>query len=141
MSFRSFPGDNTTTVKVTDLGDMLYELYKHSSNTALLADLALNLLLSIFDPGRDGNIPLICIKTGLVALCGAQLEEKYRYLFTAASGASKSLNQADLKKLVYSWTQIPHLLGEAQAFGGLDPDATVKSAFEYRWVSLFLFLV
>lgn len=111
---------------------MLYELYKHSSNTALLADLALNLLLSIFDPSRDGNIPLICIKTGLVALCGAQLEEKYRYLFTAASGASKSLNQADLKKLVYSWTQIPHLLGEAQAFGGLDPDATVKSAFEYR---------
>ena len=117
---------------------MLFNLYERSSNQATQADLTLNLLLSIFDPAREGSINLICIKTGLVALCGAQLEEKYRYLFTAASGASKTLSRDDLKRLVYSWTQIPHYLGEAQAFGGvLSTDATVDSAFEFRYITVY----
>ena len=132
MKFSGFNYDKATTIKVTDLAEMLFTLYEHSNNQALQADLTLNLLLGIFDPSREGNIPLLCIKTGLVALCGAQLEEKYRYLFTAASGASKSLTKADLASLVYSWAQIPHLLGESQAFGGVQTDATVDSAFEYR---------
>jgi len=130
-AFRGFTADKWTTIKVTELAEMLYALYEHSSNQALQADLTLNLLLSIFDPSREGNIPLLCIKTGLVALCGAQLEEKYRYLFTAASGGSKSLSRDDLASLVYCWAQIPHLLGESQAFGGVQTDATVASAFEY----------
>jgi dystrophin len=36
-----------------------------------------------------------------------------------------------LASLVYSWAQIPHLLGESQAFGGVQTEATVASAFEY----------
>ena len=118
-----------------DLAEMLYELYQPATNQAQQADLTLNLLLNIFDPGREGKIPLLCIKTGLVALCGAQLEEKYRYLFTAASGANKNMTKSDLKHLVYCWVQIPHYLDESHAFGGVQTDATVESAFEYRFCS------
>ena len=74
-------------------------LYQHSKEQAQQADLTLNLLLNIFDPGRCGTIPLLCVKTGLVALCGAQLEEKYRFLFTAASATKKTMSKADLNPL------------------------------------------
>lgn len=111
---------------------MLFELYSHSKQRALQADLTLNILLNIFDPGREGEIPVLCVKTGLVGLCGAQLEEKYRYLFTAASGTRQTMSKVDLNRLVYAWVQIPFYLKEGAAFGGVQTEATVDSAFEYR---------
>merc|ERR1712130_627084 len=114
-----------------ELAEMLFDLYAHSKQRAQQADLCLNILLNIFDPAREGEIPVICVKTGLVALCGAQLEEKYRFLFTAASGSRQQMTKKDLNQLVYSWVQIPHYLQEGAAFGGVQTDATVESAFEY----------
>ena len=116
-----------------DLAEMLFDLYSHSKQRAQQADLTLNILLNIFDPGREGQIPVICVKTGLVGLCGAQLEEKYRFLFTAASCGKSSMTKKELSQLVYSWVQIPHYLQEGAAFGGVQTDATVDSAFEYRY--------
>ena len=78
---------------------MLFDLYSHSKQRAQQADLTLNILLNIFDPGREGQIPVICVKTGLVGLCGAQLEEKYRILFTAASCGKSSMTKKELSKL------------------------------------------
>ena len=114
---------------------MLFDLYSHSKQRAQQADLTLNILLNIFDPGREGQIPVICVKTGLVGLCGAQLEEKYRFLFTAASCGKSSMTKKELSQLVYSWVQIPHYLQEGAAFGGVQTDATVDSAFEYRYTN------
>jgi hypothetical protein len=75
------------------------------------------------------------VKVGLVALCGAQLEQKYRYLFTAASGSKKTMNKEGLKALVYALVQIPYHLKEHVAFVGteLDVDPTVTSCFEHRY--------
>ena len=139
-AFRGFSHDQTAKIDVMELAEMLFDLYAHSKQRAQQADLCLNILLNIFDPAREGEIPVICVKTGLVALCGAQLEEKYRFLFTAASGSRQQMTKKDLNQLVYSWVQIPHYLQEGAAFGGVQTDATVESAFEYRYTITTLLL-
>lgn len=132
-AFRTVSPDPNATIEVIVLAEILYDLYESSKQRAQQADLTLNWLLSVFNPKREGTIPVLCVKVGLVALCGAQLEQKYRYLFTAASGAKKTMNKEGLKALVYALVQIPYHLKEHVAFVGteLDVDPTVTSCFEH----------
>ena len=149
-AFRTVSPDPNATIEVIVLAEILYDLYENSKQRAqqvkirwifsrlliIKADLTLNWLLSVFNPKREGTIPVLCVKVGLVALCGAQLEQKYRYLFTAASGAKKTMNKEGLKALVYALVQIPYHLKEHVAFVGseLNVDPTVESCFQYRWI-------
>ncbi|CAG5083124.1 Oidioi.mRNA.OKI2018_I69.PAR.g10285.t1.cds [Oikopleura dioica] len=133
-AFRTVSPDPTATIEVIILAEILYDLYENSKRRAYQADLTLNWLLSVFNPKREGTIPVLCVKVGLVALCGAQLEQKYRYLFTATSGAKRTMNKEGLKALVYVLSQIPYHLNEHVAFVGneLNVDPTVESCFQHR---------
>lgn len=51
-------------------------------NVPLAVDLALNLLLNIYDPCRDGKLRAISFAIAMVVLCNASLESKYKFLFT-----------------------------------------------------------
>ncbi|CAB1337175.1 unnamed protein product [Coregonus sp. 'balchen'] len=82
-------------------------------NIPLCVDMCLNWLLNVYDSGRNGKMRVLSFKTGLVSLCNADVQEKYKYLFRQVSGPGGLTDQRHLSMLLYEAIQIPRQLGEA----------------------------
>ncbi|XP_052365104.1 dystrophin-related protein 2-like [Oncorhynchus keta] len=85
-------------------------------NIPLCVDMCLNWLLNVYDSGRNGKMRVLSFKTGLVSLCNADVQEKYKYLFRQVSGPGGLTDQRHLTMLLYEAIQIPRQLGEVAAF-------------------------
>ncbi|GMR51629.1 hypothetical protein PMAYCL1PPCAC_21824, partial [Pristionchus mayeri] len=96
---------------------------------SLAIDLVVNLVLNIYDPGRDGLLRTLSFKVALVVLCSATLEEKYRYLFSLVA-QNDHVDQKHMALLFYDLVHMPKLVGECAAFGGTNIEPSVRSLFE-----------
>ncbi|XP_062380444.1 dystrophin-related protein 2 [Sardina pilchardus] len=98
-------------------------------NIPLCVDMCLNWLLNVYDSGRNGKMRVLSFKTGLVSLCKADLQEKYKYLFRQVCGQGGVADQRHLSLLLHEAIQIPRQLGEVAAFGGSNVEPSVRSCF------------
>uniref|UniRef100_A0A1I7SAC8 Dystrophin n=1 Tax=Bursaphelenchus xylophilus TaxID=6326 RepID=A0A1I7SAC8_BURXY len=99
-------------------------------NVPLAVDLALNLLLNIYDPCRDGKLRTVSFAIAMVVLCNATLESKYKFLFSLIT-RDEGVDHKQLGLLFYDLIHITKLLGEAAVFGGSNIEPSVRSCFEY----------
>ncbi|KAL2077359.1 hypothetical protein ACEWY4_026863 [Coilia grayii] len=98
-------------------------------NIPLCVDMCLNWLLNVYDSGRNGKVRVLSLKTGLVSLCKADLQEKYKYLFRQVCGGGGVADVRQLSVLLHEAIQIPRQLGEVAAFGGSNVEPSVRSCF------------
>uniref|UniRef100_A0A1I8FBI6 ZZ-type domain-containing protein n=1 Tax=Macrostomum lignano TaxID=282301 RepID=A0A1I8FBI6_9PLAT len=75
-------------------------------------DLSLNWLLNVYDHVRSGRLRVLSFKVGLVLLCAAGLEDKYRYLFSAVVDERGALDQRRLGLLLHDCMQVPRHLAK-----------------------------
>ncbi|PWA18812.1 hypothetical protein CCH79_00005675 [Gambusia affinis] len=78
---------------------------------------------------RNGKMRVLSFKMGLVSLCNADVQEKYKYLFHQVSGPGGLTDQRHLSLLLHEAIQIPRQLGEVAAFGGSNTEPSVRSCF------------
>ncbi|XP_056126267.1 dystrophin-related protein 2 isoform X3 [Rhinichthys klamathensis goyatoka] len=114
---------------LTSLYERLEEERSVLINIPLCVDMCLNWLLNVYDSGRNGKIRVLSFKTGLVILCNADIQEKYKYLFRQVCGPSGLTDQKHLSLLLHEAIQIPRQLGEVAAFGGSNVEPSVRSCF------------
>ncbi|CAG5122950.1 unnamed protein product [Candidula unifasciata] len=99
-------------------------------NVPLSVDLTLNWILDVYDSLRSGKVRVLSFKVGLVILCNAQLEDKYRYIFRLIGDVNAFTDQRKLGLLLHDCMQIPRQLGEIASFGGSNIEPSVRSCFE-----------
>ncbi|KTG46677.1 hypothetical protein cypCar_00044928, partial [Cyprinus carpio] len=63
---------------LTSIYDRLEQQHSGLVNVPLCVDMCLNWLLNVYDTGRAGKIRTLSFKTGIICLCKAHLEDKYR---------------------------------------------------------------
>lgn len=138
-SFESAPklSSNETLIDVGDMIVILLDLFgsiddnrKAIINISQSVDMTLNWILNVYDSGRIGKVRVLSFKIGLVLLCRARLEEKYRYLFKVMSDNSGKLDARKTGLMLHDMVQIPRQLGEIAAFGGSNIEPSVRSCFE-----------
>jgi len=130
-------GQNDRTLDVGDMVAILATFYETISagnptavNVPLCLDLTLNWLLNLYDCQRSGQIRVLSFKVALTILCKGPLEEKYRYMFRLISDQQRRSNQKKLGQLLSDCIQVPRVLGEISAFGGVNVEPSVRSCFE-----------
>ncbi|KAK2162351.1 hypothetical protein LSH36_100g10019 [Paralvinella palmiformis] len=96
----------------------------------LCVDLVLNWLLNIFDSARSGHLRLLSFKVGIILMCKAHLEDKYRYIFRLVADSNGFVDQRKLGLLLHDCLQLPKHLGEIASFGGSNIEPSVRSCFE-----------
>jgi regulator of replication initiation timing len=110
----------------------IYETLKQEEpdevDVPLCVDLALNWLLNVYDPSRQGSIRVLSFKLGMLVLSKGPLTEKYIHMFKLVA-KEKKLNPRQLGFLLHDCIQIPKFLGEANYFGGSNIEPSVKSCF------------
>ncbi|KAK1903995.1 Dystrophin-related protein 2 [Dissostichus eleginoides] len=114
---------------LTSLYEKLEEEKSILVNIPLCVDMCLNWLLNVYDSARNGKMRALSFKMGLVSLCNADVQEKYKYLFRQVSGAGGLTDQRHLSLLLHEAIQIPRQLGEVAAFGGSNVEPSVRSCF------------
>uniref|UniRef100_A0A8C9VE43 Dystrophin related protein 2 n=1 Tax=Scleropages formosus TaxID=113540 RepID=A0A8C9VE43_SCLFO len=114
---------------LSSLYERLEEEHGVAVNVPLCVDMCLNWLLNVYDSGRNGKVRVLSFKMGLVCLCNADVQEKYKYLFRQVSGPSGLADQRHLSLLLHEAVQIPRQLGEVAAFGGSNVEPSVRSCF------------
>jgi len=102
-------------------------------NTDTLAELTLNWLLNLFDVNKEGCIRVLSVKIGLAVLCSARLNEKYRFFFNNLCDKSNHLSRRKLGLFLYDILQLPEVINESMAFGGLNISPAVESCFRGAW--------
>ncbi|KAG5833361.1 hypothetical protein ANANG_G00275130 [Anguilla anguilla] len=103
---------------LTSVYDRLEQQHSSLVNVPLCVDMCLNWLLNVYDTGRTGKIRTLSFKTGIISLCKAHLEDKYRFLFREVAGPTGTCDQRRLGLLLHESIQIPRQLGEVASFGG-----------------------
>ncbi|KTG33834.1 hypothetical protein cypCar_00016724 [Cyprinus carpio] len=63
---------------LTSIYDRMEQQHSSLVNVPLCVDMCLNWLLNVYDTGRAGKIRTLSFKTGIICLCKAHLEDKYR---------------------------------------------------------------
>uniref|UniRef100_A0A3Q3IJM2 Dystrophin n=1 Tax=Monopterus albus TaxID=43700 RepID=A0A3Q3IJM2_MONAL len=119
---------------VTSLNSLYQRLeqsHSHLVNVPLCVDMCLNWLLNVYDTGRTGKIRTLSFKTGIISLCKAHLEDKYRFLFRQVASATGFCDQRRLGLLLHDSIQIPRQLGEVASFGGSNIEPSVRSCFQF----------
>ncbi|XP_038612990.1 dystrophin isoform X1 [Tachyglossus aculeatus] len=117
---------------LTTIYDGLEQEHNDLVNVPLCVDMCLNWLLNVYDTSRTGRIRVLSFKTGVISLCKAHLEDKYRYLFKQVASSSTGLcDQRRLGLLLHDSIQIPRQLGEVAAFGGSNIEPSVRSCFQF----------
>ncbi|XP_069060858.1 dystrophin isoform X6 [Pleurodeles waltl] len=116
---------------LTTIYDRLEQEHNTLVNVPLCVDMCLNWLLNVYDTGRTGRIRVLSFKTGVVSLCKAHLEDKYRYLFKQVASSSGFCDQRRLGLLLHDSIQIPRQLGEVASFGGSNIEPSVRSCFQF----------
>uniref|UniRef100_A0A8D3EAC6 Dystrophin related protein 2 n=1 Tax=Scophthalmus maximus TaxID=52904 RepID=A0A8D3EAC6_SCOMX len=114
---------------LTSLYERLEEERSILVNIPLCVDMCLNWLLNVYDSARNGKVRVLSFKMGLVSLCNADVQEKYKYLFRQVSGPGGLTDQRHLSLLLHEAIQIPRQLGEVAAFGGSNVEPSVRSCF------------
>ncbi|XP_030635342.1 dystrophin isoform X2 [Chanos chanos] len=116
---------------LTSIYDRLSQQNSNLVNVPLCVDMCLNWLLNVYDTGRAGKIRTLSFKTGIISLCKAHLEDKYRYLFRQVASATGFCDQRRLGLLLHDSIQIPRQLGEVASFGGSNIEPSVRSCFQF----------
>ncbi|KAK6486831.1 dystrophin-like isoform X1 [Huso huso] len=116
---------------LTTIYDRLEQEHNNLVNVPLCVDMCLNWLLNVYDTGRTGKIRVLSFKTGMVSLCKAHLEDKYRYLFKQVASPTGFCDQRRLGLLLHDSIQIPRQLGEVASFGGSNIEPSVRSCFQF----------
>ncbi|XP_076017960.1 dystrophin isoform X2 [Genypterus blacodes] len=116
---------------LTSLYQRLEQTHSHLVNVPLCVDMCLNWLLNVYDTGRSGKIRTLSFKTGIISLCKAHLEDKYRFLFRQVASATGFCDQRRLGLLLHDSIQIPRQLGEVASFGGSNIEPSVRSCFQF----------
>uniref|UniRef100_A0A3Q1FUP0 Dystrophin n=1 Tax=Acanthochromis polyacanthus TaxID=80966 RepID=A0A3Q1FUP0_9TELE len=116
---------------LTSLYQRLEQSHSHLVSVPLCVDMCLNWLLNVYDTGRTGKIRTLSFKTGIVSLCKAHLEDKYRFLFRQVASATGFCDQRRLGLLLHDSIQIPRQLGEVASFGGSNIEPSVRSCFQF----------
>uniref|UniRef100_A0A671Z343 Dystrophin n=1 Tax=Sparus aurata TaxID=8175 RepID=A0A671Z343_SPAAU len=116
---------------LTSLYQRLEQSHSHLVNVPLCVDMCLNWLLNVYDTGRTGKIRTLSFKTGVISLCKAHLEDKYRFLFRQVASATGFCDQRRLGLLLHDSIQIPRQLGEVASFGGSNIEPSVRSCFQF----------
>ncbi|KAF3706399.1 Utrophin Dystrophin-related protein 1 [Channa argus] len=116
---------------LTSLYQRLEQSHSHLVNVPLCVDMCLNWLLNVYDSGRTGKIRTLSFKTGIISLCKAHLEDKYRFLFRQVASATGFCDQRRLGLLLHESIQIPRQLGEVASFGGSNIEPSVRSCFQF----------
>ncbi|XP_053728438.1 dystrophin isoform X6 [Synchiropus splendidus] len=116
---------------LTSLYQRLEQTHAHLVNVPLSVDMCLNWLLNVYDTGRTGKIRTLSFKTGIISLCKAHLEDKYRFLFRQVASATGFCDQRRLGLLLHDSIQIPRQLGEVASFGGSNIEPSVRSCFQF----------
>uniref|UniRef100_A0AAX7T504 Dystrophin related protein 2 n=1 Tax=Astatotilapia calliptera TaxID=8154 RepID=A0AAX7T504_ASTCA len=114
---------------LTALYEKLEEERSVLVNIPLCVDMCLNWLLNVYDSARNGKMRVLSFKMGLVTLCNADVQEKYKYLFRQVSAPGGLTDQRHLSLLLHEAIQIPRQLGEVAAFGGSNVEPSVRSCF------------
>ncbi|XP_067848894.1 dystrophin isoform X12 [Heptranchias perlo] len=116
---------------LTSIYDRLEQEHSNLVNVPLCVDMCLNWLLNVYDTGRTGKIRVLSFKTGIMSLCKAHLEDKYRYLFKQVASPTGFCDQRRLGLLLHDAIQIPRQLGEVASFGGSNIEPSVRSCFQF----------
>ncbi|XP_051982361.1 dystrophin isoform X4 [Xyrauchen texanus] len=116
---------------LTSIYDRLDQQHSSLVNVPLCVDMCLNWLLNVYDTGRAGKIRTLSFKTGIICLCKAHLEDKYRFLFREVASATGFCDQRRLGLLLHDAIQIPRQLGEVASFGGSNIEPSVRSCFQF----------
>uniref|UniRef100_A0A670Z3C2 Dystrophin n=1 Tax=Pseudonaja textilis TaxID=8673 RepID=A0A670Z3C2_PSETE len=116
---------------LTTIYDKLEQEHNNLVNVPLCVDMCLNWLLNVYDTGRTGRIRVLSFKTGIISLCKAHLEDKYRYLFKQVASPTGFCDQRHLGLLLHDSIQIPRQLGEVASFGGSNIEPSVRSCFQF----------
>ncbi|XP_012612345.1 dystrophin isoform X2 [Microcebus murinus] len=116
---------------LTTIYDRLEQEHNNLVNVPLCVDMCLNWLLNVYDTGRTGRIRVLSFKTGIISLCKAHLEDKYRYLFKQVASSTGFCDQRRLGLLLHDSIQIPRQLGEVASFGGSNIEPSVRSCFQF----------
>ncbi|XP_053164484.1 dystrophin isoform X16 [Hemicordylus capensis] len=116
---------------LTTIYDRLEQEHSSLVNVPLCVDMCLNWLLNVYDTGRTGRIRVLSFKTGVISLCKAHLEDKYRYLFKQVASPTGFCDQRRLGLLLHDSIQIPRQLGEVASFGGSNIEPSVRSCFQF----------
>uniref|UniRef100_A0A8C4EHZ9 Dystrophin related protein 2 n=1 Tax=Dicentrarchus labrax TaxID=13489 RepID=A0A8C4EHZ9_DICLA len=113
---------------LTALYERLEEERSILVNIPLCVDMCLNWLLNVYDSARNGKMRVLSFKMGLVSLCNADVQEKYKCESDARSCGGLT-DQRHLSLLLHEAIQIPRQLGEVAAFGGSNVEPSVRSCF------------
>ncbi|XP_027544747.1 dystrophin isoform X10 [Neopelma chrysocephalum] len=116
---------------LTTIYDRLEQEHNNLVTVPLCVDMCLNWLLNVYDTGRTGRIRVLSFKTGVISLCKAHLEDKYRYLFKQVASSTGFCDQRRLGLLLHDSIQIPRQLGEVASFGGSNIEPSVRSCFQF----------
>ncbi|KAI4901901.1 hypothetical protein NFI96_022255 [Prochilodus magdalenae] len=116
---------------LTSIYDRLEQQHSSLVNVPLCVDMCLNWLLNVYDTGRTGKIRTLSFKTGIISLCKAHLEDKYRFLFRQVASATGFCDQRRLGLMLHDSIQIPRQLGEVASFGGSNIEPSVRSCFQF----------
>uniref|UniRef100_A0A8C1ZHA8 Dystrophin n=1 Tax=Cyprinus carpio TaxID=7962 RepID=A0A8C1ZHA8_CYPCA len=116
---------------LTSIYDRMEQQHSSLVNVPLCVDMCLNWLLNVYDTGRAGKIRTLSFKTGIICLCKAHLEDKYRFLFREVASATGFCDQRRLGLLLHDAIQIPRQLGEVASFGGSNIEPSVRSCFQF----------
>ncbi|KAF3838613.1 hypothetical protein F7725_010381 [Dissostichus mawsoni] len=122
---------------LTSLYEKLEEERSILVNIPLCVDMCLNWLLNVYDSARNGKMRALSFKMGLVSLCNADVQEKYKYLFRQVSGAGGLTDQRHLSLLLHEAIQIPRQLGKSLLSGAAtwSPASAAASAslLDHLW--------
>ena len=104
---------NADIINVSDMEKMLKKLYGNVVRAArrpLVADLAMNWVIKMYDPKRTGSIRLDSLITALILLSSSTPAEKFYYLFKLAADDNMELDYNRLSVLLYDIIQVHAIL-------------------------------
>lgn len=117
------------TLVLTSIYEALHQEEPEEVNVPLCVDLALNWLLNVYDPNRQGRMRVLSFKIGVLTLCKSPLTEKYLHMFKLVASKDKRLTQEQLAALLSDCIMLPKVMGEVSAFGGPNVEPSVESCF------------
>ncbi|KAK3873602.1 hypothetical protein Pcinc_021386 [Petrolisthes cinctipes] len=128
-------GENNDLVEVKQVEQIILKMLRTTYNhrhvhVALATQLTVNLILNIYDLGRNGMVQVLGCKVLLVVMCGGRLQEKYRYLFSQVADHNNCCTRRKLGALLRNLARIPELLSEQPSFGLSLVAAAVESCFK-----------
>ena len=100
---------NADIINVCDMEKMLKKLYGNVVRAArrpLVADLAMNWVIKMYDPKRTGSLRLDSLITALILLSSSTPAEKFYYLFKLAADDNMELDYNRLSVLLYDIVQV-----------------------------------